>query len=66
MDVAPDAPETVILAEDEASLYLQATTTAAWALRDRHDVTLYEADSRPGGHTATIDIDYGGTPISVG
>ncbi|MCB0016178.1 MAG: IS630 family transposase [Anaerolineales bacterium] len=33
MDVAPDAPETVILAEDEASLYLQATTTAAWALR---------------------------------
>ena len=25
------APQTVILAEDEASLYLQATTTAVWA-----------------------------------
>jgi len=31
MDVAQTAPETVILAEDEASLYLQATTTAVWA-----------------------------------
>lgn len=31
MDVAQFAPETVILAEDEASLYLQATTTAVWA-----------------------------------
>ncbi len=31
MDIAQFAPETVILAEDEASLYLQATTTAVWA-----------------------------------
>jgi transposase len=31
MDLAQTAPETVILAEDEASLYLQATTTAVWA-----------------------------------
>jgi transposase len=31
MDIAQTAPETVILAEDEASLYLQATTTAVWA-----------------------------------
>jgi len=33
MDIAQTAPETVILAEDEASLYLQATTTAVWAAR---------------------------------
>lgn len=39
--------------------------SAAWALRDLHDVTLYEADARPGGHTATVDIDYDGVPISV-
>jgi len=39
--------------------------SAAWALRDLHDVTLYEAEKRPGGHTATVDIDYDGTPISV-
>lgn len=31
MDIAQTAPQTVILAEDEASLYLQATTTTVWA-----------------------------------
>lgn len=31
MDIAQTAPETVILAEDEASLYLQATTMRVWA-----------------------------------
>lgn len=31
MDVAQDAPQTVILTEDEASLYLQATAQNAWA-----------------------------------
>jgi uncharacterized protein len=39
--------------------------SAAWALDRRHDVTLYEAADRPGGHTATVDIDYDGTPVSV-
>ncbi|WP_394689260.1 NAD(P)/FAD-dependent oxidoreductase [Hoeflea sp.] len=39
--------------------------SAAWAIRDIHDVTLYEAEKRPGGHTATVDIDYDGTPLSV-
>ena len=38
---------------------------AAWALHPTSDVTLYEASHRPGGHTATVDIDYDGTPISV-
>lgn len=33
MDIAQNAPDTVILAEDEASLYLQATTMAVWAPR---------------------------------
>jgi len=44
MDVAQAAPNTVILAEDEASLYLQATTTAVWA---------------PQGHTPVVTIDPG-------
>jgi transposase len=30
-DVAQKAPETIVLAEDEASVYLQATTQAVWA-----------------------------------
>lgn len=39
--------------------------SAAWALHPTHDVTLYEKADRPGGHTATVDIDYDGTPIAV-
>jgi len=31
MDVAQDAPDTVFLAEDEAGLYLQATTCHVWS-----------------------------------
>lgn len=40
-------------------------SSAAWALSDTADVTLYEAEDRAGGHTATVDIDYDGTPLSV-
>jgi len=39
--------------------------SAAWALSATQDVILYEADQRPGGHTATIDVDYDGKPVSV-
>lgn len=42
-----------------------AGASAAWALHAMHDVTLYEADARPGGHTATVDIDYDGRHIAV-
>ena len=38
---------------------------AAYALRDTADVTVFEANDRPGGHAHTMDIDYDGTPISV-
>lgn len=33
-----------------------AGLSAAWLLSSRHRVTLYEADSRIGGHTNTVDI----------
>jgi len=39
--------------------------SAAWALSHSHDVVLYEKRSRPGGHSATADIDYDGTKLSV-
>lgn len=39
--------------------------SAAWALAPRHDVTVFEADARPGGHTATVDVDYDGQPVAV-
>lgn len=37
-EIAQTAPETVILAEDEASVYLQATTCAVWAPKGRTPV----------------------------
>ncbi|MCV0426175.1 MAG: FAD-dependent oxidoreductase [Roseibium sp.] len=42
-----------------------AGNSAAWALSDSHDVVLYEKRPRTGGHSATADIDYDGTSISV-
>src|SRR5262245_46460443 len=40
-------------------------TAAAWALNDVADVTLFEAEQRPGGHTATVEVDYDGRRIAV-
>ncbi len=42
--------------------------TAAWALSKVHDVTLYEADDRFGGHANTVDINLNGTitPVDTG
>lgn len=40
-------------------------SASAWLLRNHYDVVLYEKNHIPGGHTATVDIDYDGTPISV-
>jgi len=38
---------------------------AAWALNGVADVTLFEAEPRPGGHTATVEVDYDGRRIAV-
>ena len=42
-----------------------AGLTAAWALSKHHDVTLYEAEKRLGGHANTIDIECDGAMIPV-
>lgn len=42
-----------------------AGASAAWALRGVAHVTLFEAEERVGGHTATVDIDYDGTRVAV-
>ncbi|MFO1148792.1 MAG: FAD-dependent oxidoreductase [Alsobacter sp.] len=41
-----------------AAAYALSTSTA-------HDVTVYEQDDRLGGHSATVDIDHGGTRMAV-
>ncbi|MGJ3230464.1 MAG: NAD(P)/FAD-dependent oxidoreductase [Oceanicaulis sp.] len=38
---------------------------AAWALRKRHDVTLFEKRDRLGGHANTVTVDYDGVDIDV-
>jgi len=46
-----------------------AGLTAAWLLARRHDVTLFEKNDYPGGHTHTIVVPGGpdaGTPVDTG
>lgn len=38
---------------------------AAYALAPHHQVTLFEKNPVPGGHAATVDIDYDGEPVTV-
>lgn len=39
--------------------------SAAWALSKTHDVTVYEKRNRPGGHSATVDVEYDDRTIAV-
>lgn len=39
--------------------------SAAWLMSQTHDVTLYEAEDRIGGHSNTVDVDYNGRTIPV-
>jgi predicted NAD/FAD-binding protein len=38
---------------------------AAYALKDSHDLVVYEKDARLGGHANTVSIDYDGRAIDV-
>lgn len=42
-----------------------AGLSAAWLLSRKHRVTLIEADTRPGGHSNTVDCDIDGREIAV-
>jgi len=39
--------------------------SAAWMLHRRHDVTIYEKDARPGGHSRTLTVRHGDRDIAV-
>ena len=39
--------------------------SAAWALKDRHDVTVFEKEARLGGHSNTVTVDYDGKTLDV-
>ncbi len=42
-----------------------AGLSCAWLLRDAHDVVLYEAEPRLGGHADTQEVEVAGEPIAV-
>lgn len=39
--------------------------TAAWLLRERHEVTLFEKERRLGGHAHTVEVELGGARVAV-
>ena len=39
--------------------------SAAWALKDQHEVTVFEKEARLGGHSNTVTVDYDGKTIDV-
>ncbi|WP_345801217.1 FAD-dependent oxidoreductase [Microbacterium sp. AZCO] len=42
-----------------------AGLTSAWLLEEQHDVTLFEAEDRLGGHAHTVEIEVDGARIAV-
>jgi predicted NAD/FAD-binding protein len=42
-----------------------AGNVAAWQLRDRYDITVYEAAGYIGGHTNTIDVEERGRTLAI-
>ncbi len=42
-----------------------AGNAAAWTLSQRYQVTVYERELRPGGHSHTVTVDYDGEAIAV-
>jgi predicted NAD/FAD-binding protein len=42
-----------------------AGNAAAWALSKRYPVTVYDRETRPGGHSHTVTVDYDGAELAV-
>jgi len=59
LDDAQDAPDTVYLAEDEASLYLQTTTRAVWALRGHTLIVRSDTQRDKVNFYGTLDLHTG-------
>jgi len=59
IDVAQDRPETVILAEDEAWMYLQATTMDVWSPRGQTPVVPVDPGRKKAGFYGTLNLHTG-------
>jgi len=42
-----------------------AGNVAAYKLRDRHEITVFEAAPYVGGHTNTVDVSEGGRSVAI-
>ena len=59
MDIAQDAPETAILVEDEAWMYLQATTMRVWSPRGQTPSARVDPSRRKAGFYGTLNLQTG-------
>ena len=59
MDIAQEAPQTVIMPEDETSLYLQATTQAVWAPRGQTPVVRVHPNREKVSFYGTLNLRTG-------
>jgi transposase len=59
MDIAQDTPDTIILAEDEAWMYLQATTTYVWSLRGQTPIVPVDPGRTKEGFYGTLNLQTG-------
>ena len=64
MDIAQDAPDTAILTEDEAWMYLQATTMSAWAACGQTPVVRVDPGRTKAAFYGTLDLQTGQELVS--
>jgi putative transposase len=64
MDIAQDAPQTVLLAEDEAWMYLQATTLSVYAPRGQTPTTRVDPGRAKEGFYGTLNLRTGDEIVS--
>ncbi len=59
MDVAQEAPQTVILTEDEASMYLEATTQNVWSLQGQPPAVRVDPSRTKTNFNGTLNLQTG-------
>lgn len=59
IDIFQSAPETLILAEDEASLYLQATLMRVWSLKGQTPIVRSDPSRKRVCFYGTLNLDTG-------
>jgi hypothetical protein len=64
IDIAQDAPDTAILTEDEAWMYLQATTMSVWSARGQTPTVRVDPGRTKAAFYGTLDLQTGQELVS--